>query len=805
MMKKMLLTALAGLALLVGVFSPVKADGIIVPPRPCAENNCPPPHPHPMRQLNIRYHHVTVQIEDQIAVTRIDQVFHNPNSFPVEGTYIFPLPLDAVVNHFTLWIDGKPVEGKVLSAEEARQTYEDTVRQLKDPALLEYVGRGAVQASVFPIPPDGERRIELEYSQTLPAVNGLISYAYPLNTEKFSAEPIDEVTVKVEILSKQPVRAVYSSSHTVDVQHLDAGHVTASYTATHVLPDADFNLFYSVGESEAFHLFSYRDPGDPTDSDGFFMLLMAPKPGEVKQVVAKDVLLVLDHSGSMEGEKFQQAQSAAQYILQHLNAEDRFGITAFSTGVEMYATSLQPASQAKNASDWVNGLSAEGSTDINRALLETATMADPERPTYLIFLTDGLPTQGVTHSQDILNNLKQTARNNLRLFAFGVGYDVDTFLLDSLTQEHQGLSAYVQPGQALDEVLSSFYSRISSPLLTDLKLDFGGMQVYDLYPNPLPDLFSGSQIVITGRYRDGGSADVTLQGNVNGTGQTFRFPGQSFVQDSRTVRSAPTGLARLWATRKIGHLLNQVRLQGNNKEWVDQIVRLSIRYGIVTPYTSYLVTEPMPLGEGGQQRMVQNTYDQMQAQAAAPSFGATAVQKAADQGALSQAEVAAGISGDANQKVKVVGAHTFVLNDGIWMDTTYDPEKMKPLQVAFLSPDYFKLANSNPELAAALALGDQVIVMVDGTVYQITAEGKSVPPVIVPTPLVPTAIPVEEQPAQTATLNPAAVMIGTPVPNDPTESPVPSKAGGFTPGLIIGSCLGGVVVLAAAYWAFNRK
>jgi hypothetical protein len=195
----------------------------------------------------------------------------------------------------------------------------------------------------------------------------------------------------------------------------------------------------------------------------------------------------------------------------------------------------------------------------------------------------------------------------------------------------------------------------------------------------------------------------------------------------------------------------------------------------------------------------------MQAQSTAPSFGATAVQKAAEQGALSQAEVAAGISGDASQKVKVVGAHTFVLSEGVWMDTTYDPEKMKPIQVAFLSPDYFKLANSNAELAAALALGDQVIVMLDGAAYQVTAEGKNVPPVIVPTPLEPTATQIEERPVQSATPKPAAAIPGTPPANDPTVTPVPSKAGGFTPGLIIGSCLGGVLVLAAAYWSFHRK
>jgi Ca-activated chloride channel homolog len=199
----------------------VSADGIIIPePPPCRGGDCPPfpfPHPRPISQLVIRYHHVDVKIEDQLAVTHVDQVFYNPNDWAVEGTYMFPLPLDAVVTQFILWVDGEPVEGKVLDAQEARRTYEEIVSSLRDPALLEYIGRGALQASIFPIPPKGERKIELQYTQALPADRGLINYVYPLNTEKFSALPLESVVVRVEIESSQPVRAVYSPSHPVNI------------------------------------------------------------------------------------------------------------------------------------------------------------------------------------------------------------------------------------------------------------------------------------------------------------------------------------------------------------------------------------------------------------------------------------------------------------------------------------------------------------------------------------------------------------------------------------------------------------
>jgi Ca-activated chloride channel family protein len=593
--------------------------------------------PLPIEQLVIRYHHVTVTIDDQVAVTHVDQVFFNPNEWTIEGTYIFPIPPDAAVNAFTLWIDGKPVDAEILDADEARRTYEEIVRGLRDPALLEYAGRDAVQARIFPIPPGGERRVELEYTQVLPAENGLVRYIYPLSTEKFSILPLEDVSVSVDVRANMPIRAMYSPSHNIAVSRESDFHVRAGYEEKDVLPDVDFALYYSLGDSEAFHLLTYRDPYDTSNKDGFFLLLLAPRLDLSSEIIPKDVFLVLDRSGSMDGEKFHQAQDALRYVLNHLNPEDRFNIVAFSTGVEMYAQSLRPVSEVNEALGWINRLSAEGSTDINRALLEAAYMADLERPTYLIFLTDGLPTEGVVDSQEILENLESTASTNLRLFAFGVGYDVDTFLLDSLANNHHGSSTYVLPGERLDETISAFYAKVSTPVLTDLELDFGDLETYDLYPSQLPDLFIGSQIVAVGRYRQGGTTDVVLSGVVNGENQTFQYPEQRFAVDNSGERGVLSELPRLWATRKIGHLLNRIRLGGPDQETIDQIVRLSIRYGIVTPYTSYLVTEPMPLGAAEQERIANEQFDEMEAMPSPPTFGQEAVEKAAEQGSLADA------------------------------------------------------------------------------------------------------------------------------------------------------------------------
>jgi Ca-activated chloride channel family protein len=703
--------------------TPAFADGIIVPDPPICDPGPCPPMPVPISQLVIRNHHVSVTIQDQVAVTHVDQVFYNPNDWEIEGTYVFPLPVGAAVSNLTLWIDGEPVDGQVLEASQARQVYEDIVRSMRDPALLEYVDRGAVQARIFPIPPRGERRVELEYSQVLASENGLVRYVYPLSTEKFSVLPLEEVSVSVDVESSMPIRAVYSPSHDVGISRESEYHIIAGYEEKNILPDTDFALYYSLGETEAFHILSYRDPGDLADPDGFFLTLIAPRLDIETQFIPKDIILVLDKSGSMDGEKFRQAQDALRYILNHLNPEDRFNIISFSTGIETYASSLRPADEVNEALPWVDRLSAEGSTDINRALLEAASLADIERSTYLIFLTDGLPTEGVVDSQQILDNLEESATDNLRLFSFGVGYDVDTFLLDSLARDHHGTSTYVLPGERLDEILSAFYEKVSTPVLTDLSLNFDELPVFDLYPDPLPDLFAGSQIILVGRYRGGGETDVTLQGEFNGEPQIFSFPGQELETDSRSGSSGPeAAIPRLWATRKIGYLLNQIRLHGPEQEIIDQIVKLSIRYGIVTPYTSYLVTEEMPLGAEQQERIAEAEFDAMSAIPTASTFGQEAVEKASEQGAMEGSVNVAAPPSEVANVVQIVGSRTFILSENTWIDTAFDPDTMEPVEVPFLSDKYFTYLGENPELAGAFALGQKVIAISDGIAYQVVEE-----------------------------------------------------------------------------------
>lgn len=726
--------ALLGLVFLASFgAAPVHADGLVVidcpqpPPDvrlfepdmtpPCIwPFPCPqPPAPQPVVRadcaayLSVKSHNVTVTIDNQVARTHVDETFTNPSDYQLEGTYIFPLPDDAAINVFAMWVDGKRLEGQVLDRSQARQIYEDIVRRRKDPALLEYVGRNAFQARIFPIPPHSDKRVEIDYSQVLGTSNGLVKFVYPLNTEKFSPDPLANVSVNVTIKSNQALKAIYSPSHSVQVIRADDYNASVSYEASNVKPDRDFVLYYSLSSDRVgATLFSYKPDAA---SDGFFLLLVTPqvKPPDDK-VVARDVVLVLDTSGSMQGEKIDQAKRALNFVLDHLNPDDRFNVITFSTAVVPYATSLRPVSARADAEQFVDQIAAGGSTDINRALLEGLAGADPSRPTVVIFLTDGQPTAGEIDTPRIMDNVKQAAGQNVRLFTFGVGDDVNTLLLDSLAEDHRGVSAYVRPGEKIDETVSDFYAKISTPVLSDVSVDWGGIQVTDVYPYPLPDLFAGSQLVVAGRYHTAGPATVTLKGNINGQSQTYSFPDLSF----RTA-GGDQFIAPLWATRKIGYLLAQIRLHGENKEAVDEIVSLAVRYGIVTPYTSFLIDERQdvftPQGLGG---AAQNMQKQL-APAATAAAGPTAVSGSQLNRALREADSAAT---DTTGQVKQIGDKAFILRDGVWTDSSFDSTKMTTTKVQFGSDEYFALLEQHPNWAPFLALGQKVILVVDGTAYE---------------------------------------------------------------------------------------
>jgi Ca-activated chloride channel family protein len=714
------------------------------PDHPIIIETLPPPIPEQRAASGVylRRHHVDVNIENQVAVTRIEQIFVNPTDFMAEGTYIFPLPRGASVTDLVMYVDGRPIQARILGADEARQTYEEIVRQLRDPALLEYIGQDAIQANIFPIQARSEVKIEIEYRHVLVVENGLVRYTYPLRTDQFSTIPVDELSISVNVQSNDAIGSIYSPSHNIGVSREGEFAFRAGYEAYRTQETSNFNLYYSLASEEIdVNLLTYRESAN---EDGFFLLLIAPPfQADDSQIQPRDVIVVLDQSGSMYGEKWDQARQAAKYVLDQLNPEDRFNVVAFSTGWRLYANDLQNPSNVRGAKDWLEGLEAEGGTEIDAALEQAFQQADSERQTIILFLTDGLPTEGETDSGKILEGVRASAPSNVRIFSFGVGDDVDTFLLDSLSSEFGGVSAYVRPTERIDEEVSALYTKIASPVMTNIQLDFGTMRVEDLYPaQPLPDLFVGSQLIIAGRYRGDGTTSITLTGEVGGERREVVYYNMRFPANAGGESSIP----RLWATRKIGAMLNSIRLNGENPELVESIVRLSTRYGIITPYTSFFIDETdifteagrdeaeaqaaqsisrsneQVSGEGAVQAADQaNAFESAEVAAPAPTAGA--MPQTGSGGGGSVAPAAPGDIDDGfgagQTTMQVIQDRTFLLRDAVWIDTQYDADTMELTEIVFLSEKYFDLLEAHPEIAPFLRVGEHLILVIEGRAYEI--------------------------------------------------------------------------------------
>ncbi|MFN8371607.1 MAG: VIT and VWA domain-containing protein [Anaerolineae bacterium] len=685
--------------------------------------------------LHVDYHRVQVSIANMIATTSVDLQFTNAGSALAEGTFVFPLPRGASVNNLTMFVNGVAIDAQILDSDQARAIYDEIVRQYRDPALLEYIGTGAIQANVFPIPPGESRRVQISYSQVLEASNGLVQYVYPLAT---NSQVVQQMSISVSVTSADPISTVYSPSHPIAVSRAaDNLSFTAGFEATSYVSTGDFNLYYGLANDNiSVNLLTYRESAD---QDGFFMMLVQPPLSvDAAQVQPKDVIIVLDQSGSMEGEKWEQAREAAVYVLEHLNPADHFNVILFSTGWRLYANELQSSEMASDAAQWVRSQEANGGTDINGALTTALQMADAERPTTIVFLTDGLPTEGTTESQAILDNLQANARSNVRIFSFGVGDDVDTFLLDSIVRDFRGSGSYVRPTERIDEEVAALYNRISAPVLTDIALNFGDVRTDQSYPAQLPDLFAGTQLTIVGRYRDSGDGlTITLTGTLNGEQQTFVYSNMSF----RANAGGEPFIARLWATRRIGDLMNQIRLNGESDELVQSIVNLSVRYGIITPYTSFLIQDEDILTQSGQNEAAASFAGEARD---ADTSGAVAVAAADDAQQMAGAEApmalptmtalptatAGGVGGGApvsggapaGNVLRTVNDKTFLLQDGVWIDTAFQPDTMTTTQVTFLSDEYFALLDLNPLMGDYLALGERVIVVIEGVAYEVVPE-----------------------------------------------------------------------------------
>lgn len=556
--------------------------------------------------LAMVHHTVTVAIEDQVAVTTVEQAFRNHTDRNLEATYLFPVPKGASVNKFTLWIDGKETNGELLDGKQAADIYTGIVRRTQDPALLEYLGNGLMRMRVFPVPPTkgdkyGDVKVKLSYTAVVPKDGNAVEFVYPMKTDGKGARVLEEFSVRVSVKSSTPIQSVYSPTHAIETKRVSDKQVDVTFSKNQATLDKDFQLFYGTSTSEiGLTPLLYR----PVSSeDGFFMLLVSPQVESLKgKRTPRDVVLVLDTSGSMSDVKMSQAKQAVRKCLNSLDESDRFGLIAFSTGVNPYSAKLEAASadQIEKAIHWVDKLRAGGGTAIAAALDEALDLrtTDDARSFTVTFFTDGQPTVGQTDPQKIVTAVGEKNTANTRIFTFGVGDDVNAAMLDQLAESTRAVPTYVRPSEDIETKATALFAKISHPVMTDVKLTSSTVRLSEVYPPQLPDLFHGSQLVVFGRFSGSGHAALTLSGKLAGSDEQFVYE-VDFPVRTDTARSF---VEDLWARRKVGYLLDQIRVNGEQQELVTEVTALAKKYGIATPYTSYLVVpdvvQPVAQGKG---------------------------------------------------------------------------------------------------------------------------------------------------------------------------------------------------------------
>jgi Ca-activated chloride channel family protein len=687
----------------------------------------------------------TVKLNQRVGNVKLEQEFYNESNRRLEGDYIFGLPGEAQIHDFHLYINGKKTQGELLDSKEAYQTYEDIVRRMRDPALLEFAGYGLFKARIFPIEPKRERKIELSYAQIASYDND--TYRFTLPIRQSGQGSIEKFHMTIELEGQSALGNIYSPSHDIDISRIDDRHAKISMEANQLEGDKDFVLYYSLANLDVnATLLTFRPR---TDRDGYFILLATPKY-EITEgtYIPRDIAFVVDVSGSMGGEKIEQARNALRYCINTLKPQDRFEIISFSSSIENFQDGLKNAGQdeIQNALYFIDNLSASGGTNIDAALNRALGLKETSdnHPTSIVFLTDGLPTEGEEDVNRILQNIKDAGKDFVRFFNFGVGYDVNTFLLDKLSQDHHGSANYVKPGENIEREVSTFFAKISSPVLTNPQIDFGQSGVYDAYPQQLPDIFQGQRITVLGRYRKPGDVLIKLSGKQGSRTHSFEYKVSFGGRETDNEF-----ISKLWANRKVANLLSQIRFNGENPELVESVKSLGKEYGIVTPYTSYLVTEQekelaavqqgIENGDGGSgglnllsaQRARKSKaemdeesvgslvmYDALMAapEAAASSYGKGAVMSSRAMKKISSADK------EMNMILTItrVGDRTFNLKNGIWIESGLDENAKADRSIAFLDSDYFSLSKTRPELCRILALGEQVIFRWEGKIYKIT-------------------------------------------------------------------------------------
>jgi Ca-activated chloride channel family protein len=739
----------------------------------------PLPHPRPIRHpapphVRATMLKVEASIQDGVATTDLRQTLYNDGGRVAEATWILPLPKGSTADHFTMTVGGEEIAGEVLDPQKARSIYEGIVRRMRDPGLLEYLGHGCLRARVFPIPPKGSIEVRVRYRQILPETSGLHTWLFPVRAAGVGGRSSDKLAVDLKIRSKKPIKNVYSPLAGVDVVRKGDHEARVSLELDKgQIPSRDLEVFYGVSpQAFGLDLLTWRK----AQKDGHFLLMVSPRQDwpEATNTV-KSIQFVLDTSGSMQGQKIEQARKALRFFVDSLKPGDYFNVVPFSTEARPFFAGPVAASaeNREKARHKIAEIEARGGTNIEEALqvalgaappqVEAGTQAVP----ILVFLTDGLPTVGQTDVDQLLKQVAQNNSQSSRVFVFGVGHDVNTRLLDKIAGDTRGDRDYVREGEDIEVKTGALFTKLSSPVMTDVELHFAGVEITDQQPKALPDLFKGSRVLVLGRYRGDGHHAIRLRGKVGGEIREYvyeaSFPTESGEHDF---------VATLWAQRKIAVLLDAIRLNGQSRELVQEIVRLGREYGIVTPYTSHLIVEEgmqiaqfrglRPAGDGlfaldaddaaGGERLRRELERSGRVSPGAPAAelqkklkeakdegrdargrlaelpeAAASGEKAVDRSVffarLGQSPFHQTVGGNVSGTQLVthrVAGRTFILVGGVWIDRAYRPEmRGAERRIQAFSDEYFELLRAHPELGKAFAFSTRIVVVVGGQAIEI--------------------------------------------------------------------------------------
>ncbi|HEU5220356.1 MAG TPA: VIT domain-containing protein [Gemmatimonadales bacterium] len=645
---------------------------------------------------------VRVVVEGRVARFEVQERFRNTGQIVAEGTYHYPLPGEAVFSDFSLFQGEQELKGEMMAANEARAIYEGIVRRLKDPALLTLVGHGLIRAQVFPVQPGETRTVTLRYNQLLGREADALRVRYAAGDRGDAP-----VTMSIEVRHEADFSTPYSPTNPITEQRRD-GTLRISVTPP-VLGDVDLVLPFRHGLVGGTVL-THAEPGE----DGFALLFLSPPAASETADMGRDLTLVVDVSGSMSGEKIDQAKAALTSALESLRRSDRFRIIAFSNGVRSFREGFTPATAdaLSDARGFVNGLAANGGTNLAGAVeAALAEASSAERMQVVMLLTDGLPSIG-EQAPDRIAAEAAGRIGRTRIFTMGVGHDVNTYLLDRLAVEGRGTATYVSPGADVGDAVGSVLGKLSRPALMDLRIVDAPVTLTETTPGTLPDLFYGEELVVLARYRGQGSGPVVIEGTRNGRRERFTVAAEFARHESGNDYIPP-----LWASRRIGELTRQIRLEGASTDLVNRVRDLGLRYGILTEYTSYLVKEPgavainpPPMPASAPREMTgRGAFDAAKSSA---DLSRSSTLQAANQAASLRLDeiVVAGAAEGANHKreVKRIGGKVFAKDQGVWTDLSHR-DTLKVTTIAPFSRAWFDLAAARPALKPALSAGSPLL------------------------------------------------------------------------------------------------